>query len=561
MDALAADKFGSYDEVLQFQSVDLPSVVCVGDNEVLIKVAYSDLNPVDLQKLSGGGRKQAGQAIPNAPFVTGFGGSGTVQQVGSKGPQHLLGKEVVFLADPSRPGSYASQIAVDGRCVAALPLSVGLREAATLPVAGLTAFESLYKLRLVADSALLLNKDEATLDSVGLKTASKNNDNSSSQESLLVVGGSGGVGSWVITLARAFNPNLNIIATASSEDSQTWCKKLGATKVIGHYDIARTLEGGREGSVEHIICLTEPTSSLFSTLAEVVKPYGNILLVVAGASIGKLDLGFCFFKCANIFTESVFSSIRTKYQNIVPGAELKAILKLMDNQTIQAPISPQLTADGIISEKFKDALDDTKGVLSLLAGTNKSHKSRQGNLVMMINAEDVLVFLDLKTASILQIPRVDCMRQKILKRVKHQGDDDVWEEQTKTGQERDDLIKMITKNERLGIVKVTKKMITEHEEGLQLQEAENIKNLWGVSLKKRDKNKEGEELIFVDPRNETIGEIARKTFIEKGCMTIVPAKADGSTLERVEEAMADDDSEKDDLIAAVRKALNLQMVE
>jgi len=382
MEALVANKFGSYNEVLKFRSVDIPTL---GSNDVLVKISYSDLNPVDLQKLNPGSNK-GGQEIPNAPFVTGFGGSGIVQQVGQNGPRHLLGKQVCFIRDPSRQsGSYASLIAVDGHCVAELPTKVGLRDAATLPVAGLTAFECLVKLGLITDSTVV---NDAKLDSAG----SENSGDSSKrqQETFLIVGGSGGVGSWAITLARAYNPNLKIIATASTEQSQAWCQSIGASQVINHDDIARTLKGGREGSVEHVMCLTEPTSSLFTTLTEVIKPYGNIMLVVAGASIGNLDLGFCFFKCANVLTETVFSSIRTNYQQIVPANELTVILKLLDNQTIRAPIAPVLNMeDSRISEKFKDALDDNKGVLSILANTNKNAEvqlNRCGNFVMAINA-------------------------------------------------------------------------------------------------------------------------------------------------------------------------------
>lgn len=344
MEALGADKFGQHNEVLCHQTIDeLPTC---SSTDVLIRVAYSELNPVDLQKLKGG-PKQAGQAVPNPPFIPGFGGSGIVLDVGSDVPppkqqQSLKGKQVAFLADPSRPGSYATHILVDYRLVAELPSSgkVTLQEAASVPLAGCTAYESLVKLGLGKD--VIPSEDTK----------------------LLVVGAAGGVGSWAITLARAWHPKLTIIATASSPESQNWCQSRGADQVIFHNEIAERLGGGREGSVSHILCLTEPTPPIFGALADVIQPYGTICLVVAGASIQSLDLGFCFFKAANVVTETVFSSIRTKYRQFVPSLEIAEILELLSSGIIEPPLSPQLTG---ISENWKDALKKG-GLLDILSG-------------------------------------------------------------------------------------------------------------------------------------------------------------------------------------------------
>jgi hypothetical protein len=44
-----------------------------------------------------------------------------------------------------------------------------------------------------------------------------------SRKLLLIVGRAGGVGSWVIFLARAWHPSLKIMATASTKEQQDWC--------------------------------------------------------------------------------------------------------------------------------------------------------------------------------------------------------------------------------------------------------------------------------------------------------------------------------------------------
>ena len=102
---------------------------------------------------------------------------------------------------------------------------------------------------------------------------------------------------------------------------------------IGHDEIEEKIDGGPKGSVDSIICLAEPTPALFSSLAEVLRPYGKICLVVAGEGIKSLDLSFVFFKCGTVCTETVFSSIRCGYC-IDQSSELSYILKtLADGET------------------------------------------------------------------------------------------------------------------------------------------------------------------------------------------------------------------------------------
>ena len=391
-DVLGAKIHGEYGNVLEFQSIAENVQHKLRPDDVLIKVSFTDVNPVDLQKLRGNDN-MVGRSVEHPPHVPGYGGSGTVVGVGSAIQQDTdttaaadswKGQRVCFLADPARMGSYATYVVVDVNCIAKIPplsqpsrcypnrdddaLSV-LRDCASIPVAGLTAYESLAKCGLVMPFESAANTE--------IDDGACNFKRSSS--SLLVVGASGGVGSWTITLARALNPRLEIIATASNQVQHEWCLSLGADRVIRHEEIASRLKGGRDGSVDAIVCLAEPTQELFGALSEVVKPYGTICLVVAGKSIASLNLGFFFFKCVDVKTETVFSSIRTKYRNIVPAKELAFIIGLLASGKIKAPLSPELE-NGNISESFRDALGN-KGVLKALSEPT----GRRGNFVMKID--------------------------------------------------------------------------------------------------------------------------------------------------------------------------------
>ena len=132
--------------------------------------------------------------------------------------------------------------------------------------------------------------------------------------------------------------------------------------------------------MDAIVCLAEPTPDLFGACAEVIRPYGSLCLVVAGKSILSLDASFFFFKCATVTTQTVFSSIRTKYQHIIPSEELRVILELLDEGKVNAPVSPDLVS-GRVREDFKEALSEM-GVLHALAQTC----GRRGKFVMKIAA-------------------------------------------------------------------------------------------------------------------------------------------------------------------------------
>jgi len=352
MAVLGATKFGSpATSVLSFTQVAKPQSESLGPTEVIIRVAFSDLNPVDHHKLKGNNKQPPATDVPNPPLIVGFGGSGMVESIHENAEEEtkkLLGKKVVFIADPhpTKSGSYAEYIVCDRRIVAEIPVTddgtVSLREAASVPIAGCTALESLANVGLPISSP-----------------SSNGSANSTGEgKRLLVVGGAGGVGSWTAQLARACYPDLEIICTASS--SSEWCQRMGADRTIPH-DQVITLGGGPKGSVDSIICLTEPTANLFNTLSEVLRPYGKICLVVAGAGITSLDLGFVFFKCGSVSTQTVFSSVRDGYR-LDQSGEMGTILDLMKDGKVKAPLNLILDREDATSTSEIDK-DSWKGAV------------------------------------------------------------------------------------------------------------------------------------------------------------------------------------------------------
>lgn len=553
---LGATRPGGIDS-LSLQSFPLPQESPIqqqqNPEDVWIQVAYSDVNPVDLQKLGQSHKTSGNGSAPyNNYFVPGFGGSGTVLEVGSKVPSSLKpGTRVCFFLGPSTAtgpmrgcGSYSSHVVVDHRCVAPCEEQVDLRQAASIPVAGLTALESLTKVGLGPPS-----------QSIRTSTSTKKKTRASS---LLIVGGAGGVGSWAILLARAWYPQLQILVTASTPEQADWCRSLGATQVMKHDEIQTVLSGGPKGSVNAILCLTEPTKDLFAACAEVLTPYGHVCLVVAGPSIKSIDLSFLFFKSAHVSMETVFSSIRTNYSQIMPCQELSVILDLLATQQIkQAPLSPDLETS-LTTTTLAEATQPG----SVLYALQEQPHGRRGKFVLAIQGTPKILFLDLKTASILSRSKKDCLDRQILhptttastKDLPTKGDFSPWKEGV-VGTEREECIQKITSHKTLGVVKVAGKQWTDYEDGLEMQEAENVKKKWGVTLKKRSKNVKGEELLFLDPLTGILGEVSRKTCLGSGFFQ-VETTADGK---EVLANSVSDYEERDAVIHTIRKVLKLNL--
>eukprot|EP00985_Skeletonema_marinoi_P031635 scaffold37744_cov151-Skeletonema_marinoi.AAC.8 len=360
MKVLGTSKFGRQN--LAF-STDHPKPTPTKPTDLLIRVLYTDLNPVDHHKLN---MKPDGTPTPSGCFIVGYGGVGTVESISpdaTENEQQLLHKQVCFLADPRNDGSYAQYIVVDHRLVTVIPDGVPLEAAACIPVAGVTALECLEK--------------------VGLPVSNSNNgvvtpimpSPSGDKHRLLIVGGAGGVGSWATQLARSvYGSNIEICCTTGSQESNDWCIKMGADVTISHDEVETQLGTGPKGSCDSIICLAEPTTAIFASLAEVLRPYGKICLVVAGERIKALDMSFIFFKCGTVCTETVFSSIRCGYY-IDQASEMCSILEAIKQGRVTAPLSDAWEED---KSDWKNAAEKG-GYIDMVGSGNV-----KGKLVMKV---------------------------------------------------------------------------------------------------------------------------------------------------------------------------------
>jgi NADPH2:quinone reductase len=163
-----------------------------GPSELLIAVKAAGVNPVDAKIRSG-----AYQAVMpvDFPSVMGMEASGVVEEVGKDVEGFSVGDEVFGSTAPGS-GGFAEYTLLVAASTAKKPPHVSFTDAATLPVAGVTAYAGVRQLGLVEG------------------------------QTLLITGIGGGVGVAAAQIAR--DQGLNVIGTGS-ESKRDLAESLGAT--------------------------------------------------------------------------------------------------------------------------------------------------------------------------------------------------------------------------------------------------------------------------------------------------------------------------------------------
>ncbi|MGI5471702.1 NADP-dependent oxidoreductase [Streptomyces sp. CA-132043] len=193
MKAITTDSYGDPD-VLAL--TDQPDPKLAPDS-VLIRVKAAGVNPVDWKIL-------AGYLDPimhvHFPLIPGWDVAGVVEAVGMDATEYRVGDEVMGYVrkDEVQHGTFAELVAAPVRTLARKPAALDWRQAAGVPLAGLTAYQALKRL------------------GVG------------SGETVLVHAAAGGVGAFAVQIAVAWGAR--VIGTAG-EHNHEFLRSLGAEPV------------------------------------------------------------------------------------------------------------------------------------------------------------------------------------------------------------------------------------------------------------------------------------------------------------------------------------------
>jgi len=178
---------------------ELPTPQPTG-SQVLVKVAAAAVNPIDTYVRSG--------AVPMSlpkPYIVGCDLAGVVEAVGPDVKRFKVGDRVWGSNQGllGRQGTFAEYAAVDECWLYGIPYGVSDEAAAAAALVGITAH-----LGLVRDAKLR------------------------SGESLFVNGGTGGVGSMVVQMAKVLGAR--VVTTAGSDEKVAVCRELGADLAINY---------------------------------------------------------------------------------------------------------------------------------------------------------------------------------------------------------------------------------------------------------------------------------------------------------------------------------------
>ncbi|MFC7306520.1 NADP-dependent oxidoreductase [Streptomyces monticola] len=166
MKAIALDKYGSADDL---RVTDLPEPK-VAPDEVLIRVKAAGVNPVDWKLAAGGLDAIVGSGFP---LIPGWDVAGVVERGGFDASEFAPGDEVYgyLRKDWAQNGTYAEQVSASVRMLAKKPASLSWEQAAGVPLAGLTALQSLRRIGVGRGDTVLIHAAAGGVGSFGVQIA------------------------------------------------------------------------------------------------------------------------------------------------------------------------------------------------------------------------------------------------------------------------------------------------------------------------------------------------------------------------------------------------------
>jgi NADPH:quinone reductase-like Zn-dependent oxidoreductase len=247
MKAAVRDRFGSPD-VIELREIEKP---VPADDEVLVRVRAASLNIADWYGMAGRpyvGRAAMGLLRPKSNRL-GVDFAGQVEAVGKDVTKFRPGEEVFG----ARDGAFAEYVCVrEERAVVPKPATVTFEQAATVPIAAITALQGL--------------RDKGQLQP---------------GQKVLINGASGGVGTFAVQIAKALG---GVVTAVCSTRNVDMVRSLGADHVIDY-----TREDFTRSDQRYDLMLDVAGSRSWSECRRVLEP--NATLVLVGAPRGGRLIG------------------------------------------------------------------------------------------------------------------------------------------------------------------------------------------------------------------------------------------------------------------------------
>lgn len=243
MKAIAINEFGGRDAL---QLMDLP-VPEIKPGEILVKVKAAGINPVDWKMREG----YIKDLFPyEFPIILGWDATGVVERAGPEVTRFREGDEIfAYCRKPMvQGGAYAEYIALEEEHAAIKPKNISFEEAASIPLAALTAYQSLF-------DAAKINPGET----------------------VLIHAAAGGVGGFGVQLAK--DHGATVWGTSSGHNHE-YVQGLGGDRVVDYpqVDFRNAVRSGHPDGVDVVFdCVG---GDVLEKSAEIVKQGGRLISIV-----------------------------------------------------------------------------------------------------------------------------------------------------------------------------------------------------------------------------------------------------------------------------------------
>ena len=248
---------------------DVPAPTA-GPGEVVIDVVAAGVNRADILQRMG-----FYPPPPGAPAYLGLECSGRIAALGDGVSGWRVGDEVCALL---AGGGYAAQVAVPAGSVLPAPAGVDLVDAAALPEVACTVWSNVFLTAALQPG-----------------------------QTLLVHGGSSGIGTMAIQLARAVGARVAV--TAGTADKLEVCRELGAEILVNYreHDFVEVLRKQTDGHGADVI-LDNMGAKYLARNVSALADYGRLVVIgLQGGVKGELDLGLLLRKKGAVIATSLRS--------------------------------------------------------------------------------------------------------------------------------------------------------------------------------------------------------------------------------------------------------------
>ncbi|MEM9647633.1 MAG: zinc-dependent alcohol dehydrogenase family protein [Bacteroidota bacterium] len=302
MKAMIINTYGP-NAVFEEQEVKTPKLK---SGEVLIKIAASSVNTVDTMI------RKMGKDLPlspDTPAILGMDFAGAIEAIADDVSTFTVGDEVYGcvggLAD--LPGTLADYVAADSKLIAKKPSNLSMREAAALPLVGITAYEGLMRSGIT------------------------------SGQNVLVHGGSGGVGHIALQLARHFGAK--VYSTGGGEKQMDLIQKLGATAINYKTETVEDyVEKHTQGAGFDIVYDSVGGGNLINSF-KAAALNGQVATTV---SMVELDLTLAHFKGLSLHVVFMLIPMLHSYKRQEHGKILKELAEIVESGGLRPILDAQV---------------------------------------------------------------------------------------------------------------------------------------------------------------------------------------------------------------------------